>query len=67
MASERTKRAVLAKLERAYPGPMTGRSLVSLVEDDSRETVEKALSELVVEQRVERRREKGMTKYRLKE
>ncbi|SIR58221.1 hypothetical protein SAMN05421858_2944 [Haladaptatus litoreus] len=67
MASEQTKRAVLSELERAYPGAMTGRSLVSLVEDDSRETVENALSELVVEQRVERRREKGMTKYRFKE
>ncbi|GAA0221950.1 hypothetical protein ACFFQF_07895 [Haladaptatus pallidirubidus] len=67
MASKRTKRAVLEELERAYPGPVTSRSLVSLVRGDSRDTVEGALSELVVEQRVERRREKGMTKYRLKE
>ncbi|WP_435156089.1 hypothetical protein [Haladaptatus sp. DFWS20] len=67
MASEPTKEAVIRELERAYPGPITERSLVSLVSDGTRETVERSLSELVVEGRVERRREKGMTKYRLRE
>ncbi|WP_266079623.1 hypothetical protein [Haladaptatus caseinilyticus] len=65
MVSESTKQALERELERAYPGPVTGRSLVSLVADDSRETAETALSELVVEGRVERRRKKGMTSYRL--
>ncbi len=66
MAAEPTKQAVVHELERAFPGSMTGRSLVSLV-DEPREPVENALRELVVEGRVERRREKGMTKYRLNE
>ncbi|WP_227377431.1 hypothetical protein [Haladaptatus halobius] len=67
MTTESAKRAVVRELERAYPGPVTARSLVSLVEGDSREAVEAALSELVVERQVARRRQKGMTKYRLRE
>ncbi|WP_458209271.1 hypothetical protein [Haladaptatus sp. NG-SE-30] len=66
MSKESTKQAIVRELERAYPGPITARSLVSLVgDDDSREEVEEVLSELVVEQRIARRRQKGMTKYRL--
>ncbi|WP_227356661.1 hypothetical protein [Haladaptatus salinisoli] len=65
--TEATKREVVRELERAYPGPVTARSLVSLVEGESRKAVESALSELVVERRVDRRRQKGMTRYRLRE
>lgn len=67
MTTESMKQAILRELERAYPGAVTARSLVSLVEGDSREAVEAALNELVGERRIARRRQKGMTKYRLRE
>jgi DNA-binding transcriptional regulator PaaX len=59
--------AIIRELERAYPGPITFRSLRSLVSDGvyTREEIQDALFRLEHEGRITEHRQKGMRRYRL--